>query len=177
MLRIAFFFVCLFTPLLALTQAEQIQKAREEIFQSIENEGSLELEELNAGDSFGVVPPPPTQSLEELPTPNLANQSELPEQPSVLEQNGARSLYLSHLNPLSRSLYVGEVVPLSYKLVVFGELQGSIETTFSGDNSVIVLNDDSPWRQNSDGTFNNTFNAQIKSANFTIPNRKFAIEG
>ena len=94
MLRIAFSFLCLFAPLLALTQAEQIQKAREEIFQNIENEGSMELEELNPSDSFGVVPPPPVQSLEELPTPNLANPSELPEQPSTTEQNGARSLYL-----------------------------------------------------------------------------------
>ncbi|MDE6978091.1 MAG: SH3 domain-containing protein [Helicobacter sp.] len=177
MLKAVFFFLYLLAPLFALTQAEQIQKAREEIFQSIENESALELEEINPSDStFGVVPPPPTQTIEQLPTPNLANPSELPEQPNVTEQGSARSLYLSHLNPLSRTLYVGEVVPLSYKLVVFGELQGSIETTFVGDNSVIILNDDSPWRQNSDGTFNNTFYAQIKSANFTIPKLKVAIE-
>lgn len=164
-------------PLFALTPAERIQQAREEIFNSIENEGNIELEEitpnpLNTPMHMQDTQKPQNQSL---PVPNLAIGTDLPS-PNISDISPARNLYLSQLNPLTRALYIGEVVPLEFKLVVFGNIQGSIQTHFASNNSVTVLNEESTWIQNSDGSFNNTFYVQIKSANYTIPKLHVAVE-
>ncbi len=172
-----FIFIIFFCPLLALTEAEKLQKTREEIFNSLENESGAELEEIIIEDNqYSTQPLPPIHQTipPPLPEPNAATIENLN---TANEETGhAKNLYLSYLNPINRALYVNEVFPLEFKLVAFGSLQGAIHTEFIGNNgSVHIINPDSPWKLNNDGTFNNTYYAQIKSVDFTVPKLKVSI--
>ncbi|RAX56884.1 hypothetical protein CCZ01_08060 [Helicobacter monodelphidis] len=121
---------------------------------------------------------PSVNPLEETPTlppePNIGQSENLPHSEELIPQ----SLHLSFLNPPKRSLYVNEVVALEFKLVVLGQVDGAIENEFIEENGgVRVLNPESPWRQNNDGSFHNIFYVQIQAANFKIPRLKVTIAG
>ncbi|CAE09735.1 hypothetical protein [Wolinella succinogenes] len=121
----------------------------------------------------------PTQSpsaLSPSESPSTPKSEEVePSEPPLVFQR-PKSVYLNMMDFPTRTLYQREIVHATYRLLVLANLQ-SLKTDFlGGDGSVGVLNPNSPWKKEADGSFSNTFYFKIQAQSFTIPKIRVSAE-
>lgn len=118
--------------------------------------------------------PPSTLSPSESPSAPKNEEVEPSEPPLVFQR--PKSVYLNMMDFPTRTLYQREIVHATYRLLVLANLQ-SLKTDFlGGDGSVGVLNPNSPWKKEADGSFSNTFYFKIQAQSFTIPKIRVSAE-
>ncbi|MGP1579658.1 MAG: SH3 domain-containing protein [Wolinella sp.] len=89
--------------------------------------------------------------------------------PLTKESEYPKSVYLNLADFPARTLYIHEVIPATYRLLLLSPHQ-SFSTDFVGiDGSVEVLNKNSKWKKESDGSLSNTFYFKIIKNSFRIP--------
>lgn len=117
---------------------------------------------------------PSTLSPSESPSTPKSEEVEPSEPPLVFQR--PKSVYLNMMDFPTRTLYQREIVHATYRLLVLANLQ-SLKTDFlGGDGSVSVLNPNSPWKREADGSFSNTFYFKIQAQSFTIPKIRVSAE-
>ncbi len=85
------------------------------------------------------------------------------------ESDHSKSVYLNLVDFPARTLYVHEIIPATYRLLLLSPHR-SFSTEFQGiDESIEVLNKNSKWKKESDGSFSNTFYFKILKSEFRIP--------
>ncbi|NLU33373.1 MAG: SH3 domain-containing protein [Wolinella succinogenes] len=118
--------------------------------------------------------PPSALSPSESPSTPKSEEVEPSEPPLVFQR--PKSVYLNMMDFPTRTLYQREIVHATYRLLVLANLQ-SLKTDFlGGDGSVGVLNPNSPWKKEADGSFSNTFYFKIQAQSFTIPKIRVSAE-
>ncbi len=118
--------------------------------------------------------PPSALSPSESPSTPKSEEVEPSEPPLVFQR--PKSVYLNMMDFPTRTLYQREIVHATYRLLVLANLQ-SLKTDFlGGDGSVGVLNPNSPWKKEVDGSFSNTFYFKIQAQSFTIPKIRVSAE-
>lgn len=118
--------------------------------------------------------PPSALSPSESPSTPKSEEVEPSEPPLVFQR--PKSVYLNMMDFPTRTLYQREIVHATYRLLVLANLQ-SLKTEFiGGDGSVSVLNPNSPWKREADGSFSNTFYFKIQAQSFTIPKIRVSAE-
>lgn len=117
---------------------------------------------------------PSTLSPSESPSTPKSEEVEPSAPPLVFQR--PKSVYLNMMDFPTRTLYQREIVHATYRLLVLANLQ-SLKTDFlGGDGSVSVLNPNSPWKREADGSFSNTFYFKIQAQSFTIPKIRVSAE-
>lgn len=117
---------------------------------------------------------PSTLSPSESPSTPKSEEVEPNDPPLVFQR--PKSVYLNMMDFPTRTLYQREIVHATYRLLVLANLQ-SLKTDFlGGDGSVGVLNPNSPWKKEADGSFSNTFYFKIQAQSFTIPKIRVSAE-
>lgn len=117
---------------------------------------------------------PSTLSPSESPSTPKSEEVEPSDPPLVFQR--PKSVYLNMMDFPTRTLYQREIVHATYRLLVLANLQ-SLKTDFlGGDGSVSVLNPNSPWKKEADGSFSNTFYFKIQAQSFTIPKIRVSAE-
>ncbi|WP_277640772.1 SH3 domain-containing protein [Wolinella succinogenes] len=117
---------------------------------------------------------PSTLSPSESPSTPKSEEVEPNDPPLVFQR--PKSVYLNMMDFPTRTLYQREIVHATYRLLVLANLQ-SLKTDFlGGDGSVSVLNPNSPWKKEADGSFSNTFYFKIQAQSFTIPKIRVSAE-
>lgn len=117
---------------------------------------------------------PSTLSPSESPSAPKSEEVEPSDPPLVFQR--PKSVYLNMMDFPTRTLYQREIVHATYRLLVLANLQ-SLKTDFlGGDGSVSVLNPNSPWKREADGSFSNTFYFKIQAQSFTIPKIRVSAE-
>lgn len=93
------------------------------------------------------------------------------EERNIATGDHSKSLYLTIQEMPKKSFYHRELFQVTYKLRILQEYD-EIRTLFWDENeikSVSVLNPDSPWIKEEDGTLSNLFYYKIRQSHFTLP--------